>query len=351
MNQPRVSIVVITYNEKEHMADCAASLGAIEYPRDLLEIILVDSQSTDGTAEAARATDVFDKILTTQGEYRSPGKGQETGFAAAAGEYVCVFGADTEVNPQWLNIALRAFSEDTTGKLATVGGNIVERNYQTTNSFVKGIYAIQRQLQKTGEAKHSTGGVYKLSVLREHDIHFETDIRMEEEVAMGIELRSRGYKLLRLADTFITHESAYTNSWKDLWFQVRRTIRVMEARSWLYKRWSGEQHVAQRALLKKHGKEAMQRGAVLWIGFLVELVALVYWPMLALFGATAAVLVVIAMSAQLNKKVEAKIGDVVGYVLFKLFVSYCVASAAYAYYRVKHVVVAQTGYPRPQLIK
>ncbi|MGH7174734.1 MAG: glycosyltransferase, partial [Minisyncoccia bacterium] len=46
---PRVAIVVPCWNEAETLAATVNSLLALEYPREKLELILVDNVSTDGT--------------------------------------------------------------------------------------------------------------------------------------------------------------------------------------------------------------------------------------------------------------------------------------------------------------
>jgi glycosyltransferase involved in cell wall biosynthesis len=49
--KPRVSIIVPTYNEAELIEAKLDNLARQDYPRELLEVIVVDSASTDGTPE------------------------------------------------------------------------------------------------------------------------------------------------------------------------------------------------------------------------------------------------------------------------------------------------------------
>jgi biofilm PGA synthesis N-glycosyltransferase PgaC len=50
---PRLSIVVVAHNEVRRIRDRIENLLALDYPRDLLEIVIASDASTDGTAEAA----------------------------------------------------------------------------------------------------------------------------------------------------------------------------------------------------------------------------------------------------------------------------------------------------------
>jgi cellulose synthase/poly-beta-1,6-N-acetylglucosamine synthase-like glycosyltransferase len=51
---PTVTVVIPTYNEARHIEEKLEDVYRQVYPRDRLEIIVVDSASTDGTAEKAR---------------------------------------------------------------------------------------------------------------------------------------------------------------------------------------------------------------------------------------------------------------------------------------------------------
>jgi len=51
---PTVTVAILTYNEAKHVEDKLGDIYRQVYPRDRLEIIVVDSASTDGTAEKAR---------------------------------------------------------------------------------------------------------------------------------------------------------------------------------------------------------------------------------------------------------------------------------------------------------
>jgi biofilm PGA synthesis N-glycosyltransferase PgaC len=51
---PAVTVAIPTYNEARHIEEKLEDVYRQDYPRDRLEIIVVDSASTDGTAEKAK---------------------------------------------------------------------------------------------------------------------------------------------------------------------------------------------------------------------------------------------------------------------------------------------------------
>jgi glycosyltransferase involved in cell wall biosynthesis len=48
---PSVALVIPTFDGSRFLRGCLDSVAALDYPRDLLETIVVDNGSTDGTAE------------------------------------------------------------------------------------------------------------------------------------------------------------------------------------------------------------------------------------------------------------------------------------------------------------
>jgi glycosyltransferase involved in cell wall biosynthesis len=89
MNGERVSVIITTRNESRNIGNCLESLAAQSYPSELLEIIVVDNQSTDDTKTiAARFTpNVFDK-----GPERSAQR--NFGFSRSSGEIFMFLDAD-----------------------------------------------------------------------------------------------------------------------------------------------------------------------------------------------------------------------------------------------------------------
>ena len=73
---PLISIVIATYNEQKNIFKFLTSLTMQNYPRDRLEIIIVDGGSTDGTIEIAKKFKVKiiinkNKIIHAAKKYKS----------------------------------------------------------------------------------------------------------------------------------------------------------------------------------------------------------------------------------------------------------------------------------------
>jgi cellulose synthase/poly-beta-1,6-N-acetylglucosamine synthase-like glycosyltransferase len=63
MNLPFVTVIVVNYNGKPFLPACLGSLAGIDYPRDKLEVILVDNNSSDGSVAYIKENFHWVKVL------------------------------------------------------------------------------------------------------------------------------------------------------------------------------------------------------------------------------------------------------------------------------------------------
>ena len=98
-----ISVVVSAHNAERELPACVAALLALDYPRKLLQIVLVNDQSIDGTAAIIDATAAAHAHVI--GLHASdPDKNAsaiEQGFAAATGEWILTTSAMGTVQTAW----------------------------------------------------------------------------------------------------------------------------------------------------------------------------------------------------------------------------------------------------------
>ena len=113
-----VAVLVAARNEETHLPDLLGALAALDYPRQLLEFVIVSDGSTDATALqatewAARTPGARALILSVSG-----GKGAALEAArevAAPADLVAVFDADTVPRPDALAQLVGAFDHPAVG--------------------------------------------------------------------------------------------------------------------------------------------------------------------------------------------------------------------------------------------
>lgn len=87
---PSVSVVIANRNGATHLDESLGSLMRLNYPKDKLEVIVVDNASTDGSVELIRRKYGFVKVIRNS---RNEGfaKPSNKGARHATGDYVAFF--------------------------------------------------------------------------------------------------------------------------------------------------------------------------------------------------------------------------------------------------------------------
>jgi len=123
-----VSVVVPAYNEEHYLGSCLAALRQQNYPFELLEIIVVDNGSLDGTVRVAQQYGVNVVHEPRKGVARA----RQTGFEASQGHVIASTDADTQVPFDWVARIAAHWKTDPTlggvyGPVHWPDGSIVER--------------------------------------------------------------------------------------------------------------------------------------------------------------------------------------------------------------------------------
>jgi cellulose synthase/poly-beta-1,6-N-acetylglucosamine synthase-like glycosyltransferase len=98
-----VSVIVAARNEEKNIGTLLNAIYRQTYPKHLLQIIVVDDHSTDGTAEVVRKFDRATLVELKNREINSyKKKAIEEGVATASGKLIITTDADCVPPPKWL---------------------------------------------------------------------------------------------------------------------------------------------------------------------------------------------------------------------------------------------------------
>lgn len=116
---PQISIWVAARDEGENIGDCLAALCALDYPKEKLQILVGNDQSSDNTAQIAREwaqTHSYIQVIDIV-DYDSGLKAKARVMAQldihAVGEFYLITDADVRVKPQWAKAMIQSMSDNT----------------------------------------------------------------------------------------------------------------------------------------------------------------------------------------------------------------------------------------------
>ncbi|MFH0863475.1 MAG: glycosyltransferase [Candidatus Gottesmanbacteria bacterium] len=108
---PSISIILPTYNAEKYLYRCLSSITMQDYPKEKIEILVIDGGSHDKTLEIAKQFDT--KIL--KNPYRDCDEGKSIGLHHASGEIIALIDADNELSsPLWLKTMVQPLVKDIT---------------------------------------------------------------------------------------------------------------------------------------------------------------------------------------------------------------------------------------------
>lgn len=193
-NFPLLTLLVPAYNEEDNIAKTIKSLLNCKYPKDKLEIIVIDDGSKDKTVEIAKQFPV--KLIQKQNTGKADSLNQ--GIKAAKGEFIGVVDADSYPEEDALLKVMDCFKDP---EVAAVTSAIRVGNQQT---FLGRLQAIEytliawaRKLLEHVNSVYVTPGplsVYRAKIIKELE-GFDHKILTEDiELAWRI-LKNRHYKI------------------------------------------------------------------------------------------------------------------------------------------------------------
>lgn len=116
-NFPSVTIVVPVYNGEENIENCIKSLLNQKYPKENLEIIIVDNNSTDNTAEIIKRYPVKYLAEIKQGVCYA----RNRGLKEATGDLLAYTDSDCIADENWIAMLASNFKSSSIGG---VGGHL-----------------------------------------------------------------------------------------------------------------------------------------------------------------------------------------------------------------------------------
>ncbi|MBN1245308.1 glycosyltransferase [Candidatus Bathyarchaeota archaeon] len=198
VSPPKVSILLATFNSELTIDECLKAICELNYPKDLLEVIVVDGCSTDGTLEIAGKYPV--KVISAP--LNAPAA-YNYALKIVNSDVIGFIDADAKVEKEWLN-KLVAYLDDP--EVAGVSGGIETWNKE--NVWARSIgYDLENRYARL---KKSVVRIATMNLLMKKEVieevgGFDEHLPSQYDTDLGFRITSRGYKLLFEPDAKCYH--------------------------------------------------------------------------------------------------------------------------------------------------
>jgi glycosyltransferase involved in cell wall biosynthesis len=211
---PALSVVVIGRNEGQRLTRCLQSVRAMEPIPGDIELIYVDSDSSDDSVERARELDAW--VIEVLPDRPTAAIGRNAGWQAARAPYVLFLDGDTLLDPAFVNRAMEVFADPS---IAGVCGARYETD--TAGSVYNRVLDLDWRYPP-GEMEYLGGDALMRRDILERVSGFDEGLIAGEEPDMWRRIRELGFKAWRLDIPMTGHDMAMT-SFRQYWRRATRT--------------------------------------------------------------------------------------------------------------------------------
>jgi cellulose synthase/poly-beta-1,6-N-acetylglucosamine synthase-like glycosyltransferase len=185
---PKVSVVITSRNNEPTIGECLQSIIELDYPKDSLEIILIDASSTDSTMQIAAKHPV--KLVSLPGNAPAA---YNYAIKIASHNILAFIDSDAKVERGWLRKLVPHLGDP---KTAGVSGNIETWNFE--NPWARSIgYDIKTRYARIGSF---TGRVATMNLLLKRTVleevgGFDEAFPSQYDTELGFRLSGKGYRI------------------------------------------------------------------------------------------------------------------------------------------------------------
>lgn len=221
MRRPRASLVIRCYNEEAHIGRLLS--GVMQQTVKDVEIVVVDSGSTDATVDIAKQFPT--RIVSITPDEFSFGRALNLGCAAASGELL-VF-ASAHVYPiyrDWLEYLLDPFKDP---KIALTYGK--QRGDERTKFSEHRVFASWFGEQSRIPQKHAFCNNANAAIRRElwQDFRYDEELTGLEDLHWASRVQRAGHAIGYSADAVVAH--VHEETWQKVYNRYRREAIALKA--------------------------------------------------------------------------------------------------------------------------
>jgi len=213
--KPRVSIIIRTYNESKYLGKALEAVRSQNYSAGL-EVLIVDSGSTDNTREIAQSFDC--EIIKIAKDEFSFGRSLNRGCSNAKGDFlVFISGHCIPADNDWLKNLIQPFADD---QIALVYGRQTggsSTKFSEQQLFLK-YFPKTSKIPQMGFFCNNANAAIRKSVWME--LPYDEDLTGLEDMDWAKQAIARGHKIAYEADSCVIH--LHEETWKKVKLRYER---------------------------------------------------------------------------------------------------------------------------------
>ncbi len=134
INNPKVSIIIPTYNRKELLLQCLSAIQNQNFDRAAFEVIIIDDGSTDNTCQAVKNADFKMNLKYLTQENKGPASARNLGIDNSKGRFIAFTDDDCIPHPDWIKDMIASFPKGR--NYAGLGGKIIRKNNKLIPCYI-----------------------------------------------------------------------------------------------------------------------------------------------------------------------------------------------------------------------
>ncbi len=196
--EPKVSVIIPAYNEEKNIKQCIESIKDSKYPKEKIEIIVVDDGSTDNTIDAVKG---FKDVKILQQNHGGKSEALNLGTSKASYDFILSIDADTIIDKNCIKEIVKPLKDKRVG--ATTGVSKV-RNTKKMIGIFQNIEYHYNNLIRNSFSKMFNNGIwffgalacYRKSTLKK--IGFFKKDTLTEDMDTALEIKKADYTTINV---------------------------------------------------------------------------------------------------------------------------------------------------------
>jgi glycosyltransferase involved in cell wall biosynthesis len=224
MKKPKVSVIVPCYNEEKFIAKCLDSLISQDFPKEEMEILIIDGNSEDKTREIVKGyIEKYPFIKIFENKERYTPFALNIGIKNAQGEIIVRTDAHADYDKNYISKCvenLEKYNADNVGgiqKVVLKKDNLISKSIAVCLSsfFGTGNSHYRTGSEEAKEVDTVFGGCYRKEIFKRIGFFNEKLLR-SQDMELNMRLKKSGGKIMLIPDIVVRYypKSDLVSFWK-----------------------------------------------------------------------------------------------------------------------------------------